>query len=245
VWVGGSAYDIALTVKTEFGYLGIARLNLVLDYSYARANMQIQVAEQITAPDRFDLAVLTQWSGSLRIPYFMRQLEQVDATDAPYDDSAEYTRVYGLLSGAENTAGSGYGPFYGFGDKNMPLGYTYFGKGLRQFRVTTPSTAVSNGGASAGVVTLSALLTLDAAAATPFTSVCFYYRQTGYWVSAGCTASGTSGGSGTTKTLDYRISWNPPATLGTSGSVAIRAIGMNSTGDGLATNTNSSVTLVP
>src|SRR5262249_46013535 len=138
--------------------------------------------------------------------------------------------------------------FYGLGDKNMPLGYTYFGKGIRQFRVTTPPTSVSNGGASGASVGLSAAVTTDLAAASPFTSVCFYYSAaavSGAWRLAGCSSSPTATTTATTRAVEYRVTLNPPPTYGTSGALQVRAIGLNATGDGLSTNTSSVVTLVP
>lgn len=246
VWVGGSSYTLSLTAGTELGILGIMRITLTADYTYSRANMVIDVDEYIFETDRFRIPGTARWSGTLRIPNFTRQLEQVDASEAPYDDSGEYTRAYGLEYGVEVVTGGVNGEFYGLGDKNMQLGYTYFGKGIRQFRVATPSTAVSNGGASGAAVALTAMLTLDSTVATPFNAVCFYYRApNGHWRSAACTSAAATGESGSTRTLEYRVTWNPPTALGTSGSVAIRAIGTNTTGDGLVTNTNTAVSLIP
>lgn len=246
VWVGGSSYALSFTAESELGIIGIMRITLTADYTYSRANMVTDVDEYVFETDRFRIPGTGRWSGTLRIPNFMRQLEQVDASDVPYDDSAENTRAYGLEYGIELAAGGVNGEFYGFGDKNMPLGYTYFGKGIRQFRVTMPSTTVSNGGPSGASATLSALLTLDTTASAPFNAVCFYYHAPdGHWKSAGCTSAAATSGSGSTRTVEYRVSWNPPAALGTSGSVAIRAIGTNATGDGLVTNTNAAVSLTP
>ena len=207
-------------------------------------HLGIEVAAD-TIGDRWALNLLLRWQGSLTIRNFMRQLEMVDASDAPYDDQSEYTRAYAMYLMAENIGGTQTGPFYGLGDKNMPVGFTYYGKGIRQFRMTTPVSTVSNAGASNSTVGLSAAVTTDLAAPAPFASVCFYYQHGGEWRPAGCTSSATVTTTATTRTLDYRTSLNPPATLGTSGTLVVRAIGLNTTGDGLSTNSSNAVTIVP
>jgi hypothetical protein len=89
-------------------------------------------------------------------------------------------------------------------------------------------------------------LILDADVAVPFGSVCFYYRRGENWRLAGCDGGGPgNGGTATTQDIEYRVAWNPPEDLGTSGKVDIRAIGVNATGDGLTTNTSSAISLIP
>jgi hypothetical protein len=239
VWTGGATVRLSIHPFTQ---IGSASAQLDVDYSYSRAAMTIEVDRATDPNDPWDPRFNEVLINQLVIRDFMRQLQIVDASDAPYDDTGEYSRAYAIIGGVTDVAGFGNSQFYGLGDKSMPLGYTYFGKGIQSWRVTTAAASVSNGGASTATVALSAVMV---GSSQPFTrKMCFYYKSTGPWLEAACTTPIVTQ-NGSTQTLTYQASWNPPASLGTTGSIAIRAIGLNSTGDGLSTNTSSSVRLAP
>jgi hypothetical protein len=251
VFVGGTNLRIHLTVTHQ---LGLMEVGIAADYSYAPADMTINFPAYL-APERwvtYPTMWQTKFAGYVTIPRFMRQLQMVDANDRPYDDSGAYTKAYALLSYAEAVSGDRTGDFYGLGDKNMPLGHTYFGKGIQSFRLTTPETRLSN--SASATVTLRAELVTDLNAAGPFQAVCFYYRRlvaehTTYgryeWYPAGCRGDASTSTTATGRRYVFDLTWDPPEVLGTSAAPHIRAIGVNATGDGLTTRSSTSVQLVP
>jgi len=135
-----------------------------------------------------------------------------------------------------------------------------------KFTVTEPGApvAVSNGSAS---VTLAASVTGSVSVSTsPFSTVCFYYEQTGFastnylsnpntfpgieagdWVRIGCQALGEVTDAGLIRTWTYRLPWNPDNALGTTDNIRIRAFGFSAANPGVvhATQPNANITLAP
>jgi hypothetical protein len=87
----------------------------------------------------------------------------------------------------------------------------------------------------------------------PFTQVQFYYFDnapggTNQWklIGSSVASSVTDDGVLLTRTFTWTISFDPPAAFGTGGAaIPILAVGMNASGDALASRANSNITVTP
>jgi hypothetical protein len=130
------------------------------------------------------------------------------------------------------------------------------------FSITAPAAAtnISNGGGANPANPTSVTLTAQAngtesATAPAFqflnpfpAGLSFYYLDpSGEWILIGSAGAPTvsDNPAATVRTFTWSLSWDPPGSLGTAGAVSIRAIGVSSTGDGLASAVNANITLTP
>jgi hypothetical protein len=86
---------------------------------------------------------------------------------------------------------------------------------------------------------------------SPFTQVQFYYLDTGYagasneWILIGSAGSpsGSDNAGQTIRTYQWSVSFDPPAILGSGAALNVIAVGVNASGDALATANNANITL--
>ena len=159
----------------------------------------------------------------------------------------------------------GAGPFTNFAAPQVPGGAVFTGTG---FSVSNAATNISNcptatcaGGvapANATSVTLTATAqgTESAVAPafqfqSPFTQVQFYYLDTGYatasneWILIGSSGvpSGSDNAGQTVRTYQWSVSFDPPAALGSGVALNVIAVGVNASGDALASANNANINL--
>jgi len=128
------------------------------------------------------------------------------------------------------------------------------------FMMTEPAAATNVANGNASVTLAASIQGLVSSVTSPFSVVCFFYAQTaaganffpgipGGWVQVpgGCQQLGDVTDAGTIRTWTYRVSWNPDNTLGTAGTVQVRAFGFSQVNPGVvhATQPTNNVVLVP
>lgn len=233
------------------------------DGSVVYPNVTITYAGALDNPGTaFDNVLTKSANASLTITNFISAMQQTDGADAPTTASAKPTNV--------NIRASDEVGNFGANAVALPPANVVNGSGAAdfttaQFATFTESNAAKNisNGNNPGNIATTVDLTASIVGSTstqnnPFTQVCFYYQQTqagqsntGEWVLIGCQSAASvtdnpAAPAATGRTWLYTLSaWNPPSGLGTATAAQLRAIGLNSKGNGISTNTNANVTLVP
>ena len=124
--------------------------------------------------------------------------------------------------------------------------------GIASFAVTNAATNVKNttGAANPSVpttVTLTAQVQASSLAVNnPFDSVVFWYVDgaSGMLVRIGSASAAVQTDNSSTRFFTYSLSWDPPASLGSGGSLTIVATGVKGS-SALVTQANTNITLVP
>jgi hypothetical protein len=213
----------------------------------------------------YDATLVTSTPVNATVPFFIKQI-QATAAGAPVAlagaDSGEATSVTvraidaaNLISAASTAA---------IPNINISSSAGYTTADFSTFNETNAAQNINNGtGTTTTSTNLTAAVMLNSAgaqsAATPFSQVCFFYQQTaagaaadptipaGSYVQIGCVpAPSITDVAGVSRTWTYTLSgFNPPAALGTAGTVNVIAIGVNGAGVGITTAPNANITLVP
>ena len=217
----------------------------------------------------FDNVLTTSASFSLNVPGFIRNLQTTAAGGAPINNTAGLptsitVRAYDAVGNVGPSAPAA------IAAANVPqanltnyaLAQAGTGQTFQTWLVTNPATAISNcptsgcaGGAAAlhpsnFTITANAVGSETAVPgqqfSPPFTSVQFYYFNPafGEWVFIGATSSavGTDNTPPTQRTFTYSFSFTPPSFL-PAGPMNLLAVGVNASGDALASPANANITL--
>jgi hypothetical protein len=211
----------------------------------------------------FDATRVTSATINAVIPFFIAQLQGTSGTGAPVpflDDHGIANSVSIRAFDAANLASSPSTTTIA-SNVSSPTGFT--SAQLTTFAEKNTAVTVSNRADVGPTVTLSAAAQLSSSSAqsanVPFAQVCFYYQQSaegyandntvlaGRLVNAGCvTTPDVTDVANVSRTWTYTLpSFDPPRALGTSSSVKLYAIGMDSGGVGILTPVNTQVVLVP
>jgi hypothetical protein len=241
--------------------------NFNLQYS-AATGLNLFYAGDNYGPN-YDATIVKTATINATVPFFIKQL-QATAAGAPVAftaaDSGKATQINVRAIDAANlvsVASSAAIPNINIAPS---AGFTA-GTELNTFQVTNAAQNISNGSpASAGnptstSLTATAILTTAAAqsAPLPFSQVCYFYQQSaagfaadptipaGTYVQIGCVSAPIiTDVAGVSRTWTYTLTgFDPAAALGTAGTVSIIAVGVKSTGVGLASAANTNITLIP
>ena len=263
---GGVAIPATITGGSSVNFTSAFADNLDLltaDGSIVYPNMTLSSPGSLDTPGTaFDNVLTKSANATVNITNFISAMQQVDGANAPTAASALPTNV--------NIRASDEVGLFGTSSVALPPANIVNGTGAADFTTAQFATfAVSNApknianGANPGNIATTVDLTAAIVGSTslqnnPFTQVCFYYQQTaagqsntGEWVLIGCQSAASVtddpvAPAATGRTWLYTFSaWNPPSGLGTAAAAQIRAIGQNSKGNGISTNTNTNITLVP
>jgi hypothetical protein len=253
-------------------------LNYVTTPAGAAAQLNIRsLTQPIGSSVAFDNVLQTSLSFNLVVPFFIRAVSTTTAGGAPQNNAVAATGIaVRAYDGADNPSTAGASVINA---ANLPQttptnfaaaqanGAVFTGTG---FSVSNAAANVSNcpaagcaGGAAAAnatTVTFSATAqgTESAAApafqfANPFTSVQFYYLDTGYagasneWILIGAVPapSVTDNAAQTIRTFTWTMTtaFDPPAVLGFGTTLKVIAVGVNALGDALSSAQNAAITL--
>ncbi|MEO8564006.1 MAG: Ig-like domain-containing protein [bacterium] len=235
------------------------------DIAYSAASgLTLYYAGQSYGPN-YDATLVTSTAVNATVPFFIKQI-QATAAGAPVAlapaDSGEAQSITvraidaaNLISIASTAA---------IPNINISSSSGYSTVDFNTFSVTNAAQNINNGsGTTTTSTNLTAAVMLNSgsaqSAATPFAQVCYFYQQTaagnvadptiptGDYVQIGCiTAPSITDVAGVSRTWTYTLSgFNPPAALGTAGTINVVAIGVNAGGVGIATAPNANITLVP
>jgi len=219
----------------------------------------------------FDNVLTTSASFSLNVPFFIRSVATTTAAGAPQANAAAPNQIaVRVYDAANNQSNPGVSPINAANvPQTNPTNYTALqanGASFSTFQVSNAATNVSNcpaagctGGAApanAQTVTLSATATGTEGAnfqfLNPFTQVQFYYLDAGYagasneWILIGSTSGPqvTDNVNQTVRTFTWTLAapFDPPASL-PAGALNVIAVGVNASGDALASANSTAITL--
>jgi hypothetical protein len=275
--MGGIAVPATITGGTSASFATSATDNLDLvgtDYTLSYNTTPSGAAQPLNIRatgnnigTAFDNVLTTTASFNLTVPFFIRNVATTSAGSSPQANgvpAASITaRVYDAAGNASTPPGA-----TTINSANLPQNgltdYTALqsnGATFQAFFVSTAGSNVSNCASCTKANPASVTLTADAMGSesnvapafqfqSPFSSVQFYYLDSGYagasneWILIGSSSSpgGTDNSNQTVRTYRWSVTWTPPAAL-PPGAANVIAIGVNSKGDALATANNTSVTL--
>ena len=221
----------------------------------------------------FDNTLTTAASYSYTVPQFVRTIALTTAGGAPTAGGVRPTSVTGrAYDGANNASAPSAGAITA---ANIPIPATGTGAltdfsapqpntaVFQTFQVSNAAISVCNVPAGTNCASSSSPTTVNLTATAtgtegagfqflnPFTAgLSFYYEDpvTGEWTLIGTVAapSVSDNAGATIRTFTWTFAaWNPPTALGSAGTVAIIAVGVNTLGDGLVTAQNTNITLIP
>jgi hypothetical protein len=260
--VGGSAQTFSSTATDN---VDLQWANFDIQYS-ALTGVDLYSYAQGFGPS-FDASLTTSASVTGTVPFFIQQLQATTASGMPIPfagaDSGEATAVNFRVFDAANLQSTVASAVIPTVNISSSVGFTP-GTELDSFTIPVNPKSVNNG---AGTALTSVPLTVNAVlqgsgaqqALVPFTLVCFYYQQTsaghaadpsiplGSYVQINCAAvASILDMPAVSRTFTFTVNgWNPPASLGTAGTLNVIAIGINSGGIGLVSPVSTNITLVP
>jgi hypothetical protein len=252
---GGASASFATSAVDN---VDLVKVNYTLTYP--------AIAIRTPAPDigvAFDNTLTTTSSFSLTVPSFIRTVAVTNGTNQPQGGGAVPTQIaVRVIDAAGNPSAPGVAPI---ASANVPVGnltnYSALqsnGATFSTFAVTNAATNISNGpttpAANPTTVALVAQATGNETVGppafqflNPFTQVQFYYQDpvSTEWIFIGSTTAPvvTDNAAATVRTFTWTFSgWDPPASL-PLGAVNVVAIGVNTLGDALLSQTNANITL--
>jgi len=268
--VGGTAVTFTSQANDN---VDLQASNFTLAYSPASGTAKLYYPGDNYGPN-YDSTRITTAPINATVPFFIKQLQGEDAAGAPVAfaagagaDSGKAASVTVRVVDAANLQSAPVAAAIPPINIANSTGFTA-GTQFSNFTETNAAINISNAATpSAGnptSVLLTAQATLTNAAAQqanlPFSQVCFFYQQTaagntanpliptGDYVSLGCTVNpGITDVANVSRTWTYTLgtAFDPPAFLGTAGTVNVVAIGVNAAGVGIITPVNANITLIP